>query len=148
MRSIERWNEISKELEPIDEKLSKYYLNKIALRNNVLDDLKKAKYALHKEQKASCPHDQCVIKHGSYTDRGYGCDRHYYHHDLFCSRCETYLNLRTDGDGRIVSQVFPLEEIIETYLSKESMTDDELRKIGIIRQRTTQTTYKTSFTRV
>lgn len=145
-RTLEAWEATVMELKPVDEQLAKYYNNKIALRYNKVTDLEKTKRALHKKLKDTCPHDQVVVQRGTYTDVGYGCDRYYTHHDLYCKRCSTYLLQRTDGGGRDLTDPVPLFDAVQFYHSKEPLSDDELLRLGVQRHVHTTHTFKWSQT--
>lgn len=135
-RSIEAWEQCQEEIAPLREKLTKYKANKIALRKNALNELETQYYALLRKLPEVCPHDQVSVVHGSYTDIGYGCDRHYHHYDLRCERCGSFLTSKTEGNNqRKEFGPVPLEEAIEWYLKRERLSDEELDKLGFRRHR-------------
>lgn len=149
MRSLEKWNELKEQLEPIKVKLDKYEANKIALRKNEQNQLWADRYSLEKEMIQSCPHDQVYIFHDSYTDVGYGCDRYYYHDDMYCDRCKTNLTQKTDRRPSSPDQLpygtkgpFPLFEAVQLYTKRESLTSEELRSFGVRKEIQSITTFR------
>lgn len=125
------FDDAQKRYDEICSRLEKYENNKIALRKNALTELYETKQKLYKTMVKSCPHDTVEIRYGSYTDVGYGLDRHYYHYDLYCIRCNTYLLCKTDGDSKPVTRNMPLIDAVNEYTKRESLSDDELRKLNV-----------------
>ena len=145
MRSIEAWNECAERVTKCAERLAKYRNDKIKLKYSTAQALEKEYADLCRELPTHCPHDQTVVRYGTYTDVGYGCDRYYYHHDLYCERCKKFLIQRTDGDSRTISQPADLVDAVLLYNSKEPLSDEDLRKFGV--RRHTQTTHTVTYSR-
>lgn len=144
MRTIDDWNECAERLTDCAERLAKYRNDKIKLKYSVAKALEEEYADLCRELPTHCPHDQVVLRYGTYTDVGYGCDRYYYHHDLYCQRCKKYLIQRTDGDGKTITTPMPLIDAVLEYIKHEPLSDDQLRTFGVIRERHVQhtTTYR------
>jgi len=144
MTEFTKFNEIQELYTGVCTTLEKYNNDKISLKKSKLSELYTKKSEYEKAMKTACPHDQTHVYRGTLTDIGYGLDRHYTHYDLYCTRCNTYLLLNTDGGKDDRWNVFgpaSLEDAIQAFRKHENISDEDLRKLGyMLRTVTTSTT--------
>lgn len=144
MRSLENWNRLAKQIKKLDKQIAEWYADKIQLNHSQHKELFDSRLKLSKDLKEACPHDQCVICRGTYTDVGYGCDRYYTHYDVQCKRCnEVLINNTCDTQRRAITEPLPLVEAVIALQKYERVSEDDLMKFGIRKQ--TYTTHTTKY---
>lgn len=131
-------------LNTVKVRYDKYQNNKLKLTKQQASDLENEYYTAIRTYKAKCPHNEVIVFEGSYTDVGYGLDRHYKHYDIWCPCCSKLLLDRVDNPKDYELQrglTGTLEEAIDWLQNREPARENELEKLGFVRR--TVTTHKT-----
>lgn len=98
------------------------------------DDLHTELAEITRKITSECTHDRAVIQKGSWTDSGYGCDRHWTAHNIYCEDCErTILDGGAEPDTvRSICKPAPIDDIIAGFVFQyePNTSDEKLAALG------------------